>query len=68
MKLYDLLSSTDTQPMDKLRRNIPQWMNSFILVPLNSNGQLNCVYMEINVMNVYAPTVTDLLATDWEKF
>lgn len=68
MKLYDLLSSTDTKPMDKIKRNIPEWENNFLLIPITSGSQLNCVNMMMSVMHLYTPSVIDILATDWIKF
>lgn len=68
MKLYDLLSSTDTKPMDRIRRNIPQWQNSFLMIPSSEYGQLYCVNASTNQIYGYAFTIADLLATDWVKF
>ena len=68
MKLYDLLSSPDTVPMDRIKRNIPQWVNNFLLIPSSEYGQLYCVATAMNQMYAYAPCIEDLLATDWIKF
>ncbi len=68
MKLYDLLSSTDTKPMDRIKRDIPQWDNIFLLIPSNVYGQLYCVTTAMNQMYAYTPCIIDLLASDWVKF
>lgn len=68
MKLYDLLSSADTKPLDKIRRTTPEWANIFLLIPLQKNEDLYGINVSINKMDVYVPSISDLLATDWIKF
>lgn len=68
MKLYDLLSSIDTKPLNKIKRNIPQWNNCFLIIPMTNDDMFYLINMSTNKMIPYVPCVSDLLATDWMKF
>ncbi len=68
MKLYDLLMSSDTRPMDRLRREIPEWDGIFLLVPSNSYSALYIVNTVKNTMHFYYPIINELKANDWAKF
>lgn len=68
MKLYDLLRSSDTAPMDRLRREVSTWDGIFLLIPSSVYSPLYIVNTIKNTMDYYYANVGELIADDWVKF